>query len=58
MENETSFSQRRLPHLEEMSEDQHALVTLINAACYVTEEQSKQILFAKLCEHFGIEVTR
>ena len=57
MDNATSFLQQRLPHLEEMSEEQNALVTLINAACYVADEQSKQVLLAKLCEHIGIDVT-
>ena len=57
MENETSFLKQRLPHLEQMSEEQQALVTLINAACYVSDEQSKQVLFAKICEHIGLEAT-
>jgi hypothetical protein len=51
------FFRKRLPHVEGMSEQQHALVTLINAACYVTDEESKQVLFAKLCEHVGIQIT-
>lgn len=56
METVTSFLERRLPHLEEMSEQQHALVTLINAACYVSAQASKQILFEKVCEHIGIRI--
>jgi hypothetical protein len=46
----------RLPHLEGMTEQQHALVTLINAACGVTDWEAKQLLFAKLCEQVGVEV--
>ena len=57
MENETSFLKQRLPHLEEMSEEQHALVTLINAACYVSDNASKQVLFENFCEHIGIAAT-
>jgi len=57
MENETSFLQRRLPHLEEMTDEQNALVTLINAACYVSDHASKQVLFEKFCEHIGIQIT-
>ena len=57
METDANFSRKRLPHLEGMSAQQHALITLINAACYVINEESKQVLFAKLCEHAGIEVT-
>ena len=57
MDANAEFSGGRLPHLEEMSEQQHALVTLINAACYVTDEESKQMLLAKLCEHVGLEIT-
>ena len=56
MDTNAEFSKKRLPHLEGMSA-QHALITLINAACYVTDEESKQVLFAKVCEHVGIEVT-
>ena len=58
MDIDAEFSSKRLPHLEGMSAQQHALITLINAACYVTDEESKQVLFAKVCEHVGIEVTR
>jgi hypothetical protein len=57
MDTDLEFSRKRLPHLEGMSAEQHALITLINAAGYVTDEESKQVLFAKLCEHVGIEVT-
>ena len=57
MDIDAEFSRKRLPHLEGMSAEQHALITLINAACYVTGAESKQVLFAKLCEHVGIEVT-
>jgi len=57
MDTNAEFSKKRLPHLEGMTEQQHALITLINAACYVIDEQPKQVLFAKLCEHVGIEVT-
>ena len=57
MDTDLEFSRKRLPHLEGMSAEQHALITLINAACYVTAEESKQVLFAKLCEHAGIKVT-
>ena len=57
MDTDAEFSAKRLPHLEEMSAQQHALITLINATCYVTDEESKQVLFAKLCEHLGLEAT-
>lgn len=57
MDTNAEFSRKRLPHIEGMSAQQHALITLINAACYVADEESKQALFAKLCEHVGIEVT-
>jgi hypothetical protein len=54
---DVEFSRKRLPHVEGMSEQQHALVTLINAARYVTDEESKQVFFAKLGEHVGIQIT-
>ena len=57
MHSDAEFSRKRLPHLEGMSEQQHALITLINAACHVTDEESKQIIFAKLCGRVGIEVS-
>lgn len=57
MDTDAEFSRKRLPHVEGMSEQQHALITLINAVCYVADEESKQFLFAKVCEHVGIEVT-
>lgn len=57
MDTDAGFSKKRLPHLERMSAEQHALITLINAACYVIDEQPKQVLFAKLCEHIGIKLT-
>lgn len=45
MDTNAGFSRKRLPHVEGMTEQQHALITLINAACYVTDEESKQVLF-------------
>lgn len=56
MDTDEDFSSRRLPHLDGMSEQQNAIVTFLNAVCYVTDEQSKQLLFAKVCEHIGVEV--
>jgi hypothetical protein len=58
MTSDTWFLTRRLPHLDEMSDDQHALVMIINAACYVSDVQAKQVLFQKFCELIGLrEVT-
>ena len=56
MDNPNLFPERRLPHMEGMSEQQHALVTLLNAACYVTDQAPKQILFEKFCEQIGVAV--
>ncbi len=56
MRNPNLSSEQRLPHTEAMSERQHALITLLNAARYATDETSKQILFEKFCEQIGVEV--
>jgi hypothetical protein len=56
MDNPNLFPERRLPHIEGMSDQQHALVTLLNAACYVTDQAPKQILFEKFCEQTGVKV--
>lgn len=56
MDTDAEFSRKRLPHVDGMSAQQHALITLINAACYVTDEQAKRLLFAKVCEHIGMEI--
>ena len=56
MDNPNLFPERRLPHIQGMSEQQHALVTLLNAACYVADQAPKQILFEKLCEQVGVAV--
>ncbi len=50
------FLAKRLPHLETMSPSQHALATLINAACYVREKDSKRLLCDVLLQQLGFKV--
>jgi hypothetical protein len=47
---------RRLPHLEGLSEWQDALVTTLNAATSTPDPAAKQLLFEKFCEQIGVEV--